>query len=111
MDKQIQQGVNYKKLYSDMIAYMYPNRLKEFQFILKKEKVNSFDIIIMQNKMLPQISKEQLEVNQRFRSYDEKTIKKILQFQKDNLLTNTQLASHFKLSRNTVAKWKKIFNK
>ena len=37
------------------------------------------------------------------------TILEILQYQKNNNLNNNQLADHFKLSRNTITKWKKIY--
>lgn len=30
-------------------------------------------------------------------------------YQKNNNLNSSQLANHFKLSRNTMAKWKKMF--
>jgi hypothetical protein len=33
----------------------------------------------------------------------------MLDYQKKNKLTNSQLAKHFKLSRNTVTKWKRLF--
>ncbi|HUH25918.1 MAG TPA: helix-turn-helix domain-containing protein [Flavobacterium sp.] len=48
-------------------------------------------------------------MNQKYRSYDKATIIEILNYQKKNGLNNTQLANHFKLSRNTVAKWERLF--
>ena len=110
MDKQIQQGVDYKKLYTDMIAYQYPDLLEEFKSILSKENIISFDILMLQNKILSKAFRGNIKESQKFRSYDEATIKKILKFQKTNKLSNNQVALHFKLSRNTIAKWKKIFD-
>lgn len=49
-------------------------------------------------------------MNQKYRSYDKATIIEILNYQKKNSLNNTQLSNHFKLSRNTVTKWKTLFN-
>lgn len=48
--------------------------------------------------------------SRRHHSYDLASIIDILEYQKKNQLNNIQLANHFKLSRNTVAKWKKSFN-
>jgi len=53
--------------------------------------------------------KEKIRDNQKLKSYDKNTILQILDYQKKHHLNNTELALHFKLSRNTVAKWKKIF--
>ena len=47
--------------------------------------------------------------NQKHRSYSKSDILKILDYQKKNNLNNSQLANHFSLSRNTVAKWKRMF--
>lgn len=44
--------------------------------------------------------------NQRRKSYSHKSIQKILQYQKDNKLNNAETARHFKMSRNTLKKWK-----
>ena len=43
------------------------------------------------------------------RSYTVNDIFYILKYKKDNQLNNTQTAKHFKLSRNTVTKWIKIY--
>ncbi|MCU7618853.1 hypothetical protein NZ698_16860 [Chryseobacterium sp. PBS4-4] len=47
--------------------------------------------------------------NQKLKSYDETTIKIVLNHQKENNLTNIELSNHYKISRNTIAKWKKIY--
>ena len=47
--------------------------------------------------------------SQKFKSYDRQTIFEILDYQKKYKLNNSQLARHFKLSRNTITKWKRIF--
>jgi DNA-binding transcriptional regulator YiaG len=46
--------------------------------------------------------------NQKFRSYKIPDIQKILDYQNKYQLNNSQFANHFQLSRNTVAKWKKM---
>ena len=43
------------------------------------------------------------------RSYCKTTILKILDYQISHALNNTQLAQHFDVSRNTIAKWRRLF--
>ena len=45
----------------------------------------------------------------KFRAYNKLTIMEILEYQKKNNINNTELSRYFKLSRNTIAKWKKCF--
>lgn len=45
--------------------------------------------------------------NQKFKSYKRSDILKILDYQKKHKLNNIQLAKHFKMSRNTITKYKK----
>jgi len=48
--------------------------------------------------------------NQKLKCYDETTIKVILEYQKINKLTNTELGQKYMVSRNTIAKWKRIYS-
>jgi len=57
------------------------------------------------------INEEDTHINQRLKAYDEYSIQLILKYQEDNYLTNIELAALFRLSRNTVAKWKKHYVK
>lgn len=109
MAQQIQKGIDYKKLYQDLITHKYPNKIEECRSILEKNKIIGFDILMLQRKLSGNFTREDSISDQRYKSYDTSTIKKILLFQKNNNLNNTQLALHFKLSRNTVSKWKKLF--
>ncbi|WP_169236695.1 hypothetical protein [Chryseobacterium antibioticum] len=47
--------------------------------------------------------------NQRLRSYDEASIREILDYRSKNKLTNTETGNHFKISRNTIARWRSFF--
>lgn len=67
------------------------------------------EVIKLNQLIFDQINKNAEIVNQRHRSYNIHDIKQILEYQKINKLNNTQLATHYKLSRTTVAKWKKLF--
>ncbi|GAA4160324.1 hypothetical protein GCM10022217_24170 [Chryseobacterium ginsenosidimutans] len=99
---------DYKRIYSDLIAEKFPDR-KECKIILSKERLSELDVITLNNILFKDNNKDTTSLNQKHRSYNQDTILEILRYQKKNKLNNIQVAKHFKLSRNTVAKWKKIF--
>ncbi|WP_440698721.1 helix-turn-helix domain-containing protein [Chryseobacterium sp. 22458] len=112
MDEQIlKEQLNkpdYIKIFNDIIELKFPQK-KNLDFpLLQKDSLSALEVIKM-NKMIFGTSGNNENINQKHRCYDEKTIKDILEYQKKNSLNNTQLANHFKLSRNSVAKWKKSF--
>lgn len=109
MEKEIQQineSPNYKRIYNDMITKKYPQKKEECYSILQKEKLSLLDVISLNLKLF---NEENSVLNQQLRSYDKPSILEILDYQKKNRINNTELAAHFKISRNTVTKWKKIF--
>ena len=101
--------INYKTLYTDIINDLYPSKKSICQEILNKNTLSILDILELNELIFEDEHKKNIEVNQKFRSYSRRDILLILDYQKKNNLNNSQLANHFKLSRNTVAKWKKIF--
>lgn len=112
MDKEAQQRViipNYKRIYEDLLDRKYPHKKEVCKAVLAKEKLNSMDVFLLNDLIFDKEAKDENESDQKYRSYDKTSIFKILQYQKKNKLNNTQLADHFGLSRNTVGKWKKIF--
>ncbi|MBB4805264.1 hypothetical protein HNP38_000536 [Chryseobacterium defluvii] len=100
---------DYKKIYQDIIAEKRPEKAASCEIFLKKENLTMLDVIAMNNIIFGTSDEDAAVFNQKHRSYNEQTILHILNFQKENNLNNIQLASKFKLSRNTVAKWKKKF--
>lgn len=112
MDRKIQsKGLNrpnYKKIYKDMITKKYPERESVCRSILEKKKFSILDVLAIE-KLIFGKQKEKDSFNQNHRFYDRETIKEILEYQQKKNLNNSQLALHFKLSRNTVANWKKKF--
>lgn len=108
MDKQILTGPNYQKIFQDIIAYDFPDVKKECKSILKKAKLTSRDVINLNQKIFKSKSPEESE-NPKFRSYDKQTVVEILEFQRKNMLNDTQLAKHFSISRNTIRKWRNSF--
>ena len=103
----MQTPINYKAIFQDLLTLKYPERLSEFQEILKKNTFNELDVLEISKKLSSSI--ETNSENGKYRSYSKSTILKILEYQKKNQLNNAQLASHFGLSRNTVTKWKNLF--
>lgn len=114
MDKKIQKRdlsrPDYKKIYHDMIMKKYPEKSDLLSSFLKKETLSDLDVLSLSNAVSGIQERETVIFNQMHRSYNHETIKEILKYQNNNKLNNTQLAIHFKLSRNTIAKWKKIFS-
>ncbi|WP_294207242.1 helix-turn-helix domain-containing protein [uncultured Chryseobacterium sp.] len=100
---------NYKRIYMDMIAIKYPEKAPLCNHILNKKTMEIMDIILLDKIICGKKHETDLQFDQKLKSYDKKTIFEILDYQKKNRLNNSQLAKHFKLSRNTVAKWKKLF--
>ena len=110
MDKQIQEinQPDYKQIYIDIITVKFPEKMEKCFFLLNKKKLSDIDIIELNKRVFETEDLETEKFNQKLRSYNTSSIIKILDYQQKNSLNNTQLAKHFKLSRNTVAKWKKM---
>lgn len=100
----------YKKIFNDILDSKYPEKKSKCQKLLDKESLTHLDVIIL-NKLIfgDKRSPEDDKFNQQHRFYSESAIIQMLNYQQVNKLSNSQLARHFKLSRNTVARWKKHF--
>lgn len=112
MDTQIQK-VNrpyYKRIYIDILEKKYPEKKEDCKIFLDKDYLSVCDIIELNRKIFGSQDKDAEDFNQKHRSYNPTDILEILTYQKKNNLNNSQLSDHFKLSRNTISKWKKIFN-
>lgn len=96
---------DFKQIYTDIIAKKYPHKYEECACLLAKNELLTLDILRL-NTIIFGLSEKN---NGQYRSYKRLDIIRILKYQKKNNLNNSQLAIHFKLSRNTVAKWKKVF--
>ncbi|GEM53504.1 helix-turn-helix domain-containing protein [Empedobacter brevis] len=101
--------VDYKKLYTDIINKQNPEKITECEHLLNKEYLSVIDILIINKIIFGVNESKDFNLNQKFKSYTKQDIIQILDYQKIHSLNNTQLAKHFKISRNTIAKWRKIF--
>lgn len=103
---------DYKRIYNDIIHLKFPHLKGKYHLELKKKKLSTLDVLDINAKIFGKPGKDTERINQRHRSYNQSDILTILNYQQKNQLNNSELALHFKLSRNTVTKWKKIcFNK
>ncbi|WP_288376913.1 helix-turn-helix domain-containing protein [uncultured Chryseobacterium sp.] len=100
---------NYKKIYSDMISMKYPEKIISCEKFLKKSSFSQMDVIVL-NSIITENSSDLFSTNQRLKSYDQLSIIKMLDYQKKHGISNIQLAKHFKTSRNSISKWKKMFS-
>lgn len=100
---------DYKRIYTDMLETKYPEKRAVCNSILNQNELCFMDVLRLNELIFDKKSKESKEIDQRYRSYNKRTILKILRYQKDNGLSNTQTANYFKMSRNTISSWKKLF--
>ena len=104
----LKQNINYQQIFRDILDTKYPEKKKVCIPLLQKENLSAMDIVKINTKIFG-ISRENETSNQKHRSYHKSDIFHILDYQKKHNCNNSRLANHFKLSRNTVTKWKKMF--
>lgn len=96
---------DYVKIFSDIISKKFPEKKSICKHYLEKEKLSSLDVIAL-NRILFHNGK----TSNVHKSYDDESIAQILKYQTKTKKTNTEIAAQFKLSRNTVAVWKKKYS-
>ncbi|AZA84155.1 transposase [Chryseobacterium lactis] len=99
---------DYKRIYNDLLSKKYPHKKEECRSILMQDHISVLDIMRLDEIIFNRRDKETNIFNQKVRSYDHSAMAEILEFQKKNRLSNSQTANYFKMSRNTITKWKKI---
>ncbi|WP_370896087.1 helix-turn-helix domain-containing protein [Chryseobacterium gossypii] len=111
MNKETEKGrPDYIRIYTDIINAKFPHKKEECKVLLNKKTLSTLDIIELNKKIFGESDDEQTTIyNRKHRSYDKKTILHILDYQKKHRYNNQQVAKQFKISRNTVRRWKKIF--
>ena len=104
----LKQNINYQQIFRDILDTKYPEKKKVCIPLLQNENLSAMDIVKINTEIFG-ISRENETSNQKHRSYHKSDILRILDYQKKYNCNNSRLANHFKLSRNTVAKWRKMF--
>ena len=102
-------GPNYKLIFSDIMHIKFPDRKIDFNNLLSKPELSALDILELNKRIFGTSDRSNEMATQKHRSYNRSAIFEILNYQQKNRLNDSQLASHFKISRNSVAKWKKTF--
>lgn len=100
---------NYQKIYTDIVNMKYPEKMEDCERLLRKDQLNVQDIMEINKKIFGITDVKTETFNQRHKNYSKSDVVRILDYQKKNRLNNSQVALHFKLSRNTIAKWKRVF--
>ncbi|CAA7392982.1 helix-turn-helix domain-containing protein [Chryseobacterium fistulae] len=101
--------IQYKRIFSDILDKKYPKKKEMCRDLLSKGDLSVLDIIELNTRIFGSPDAPTSAFNQSHRSYTRSSVLQILDFQKKNHLNNSQVARHFKLSRHTVAKWKKKY--
>ncbi|QQV02419.1 MULTISPECIES: helix-turn-helix domain-containing protein [Chryseobacterium] len=110
LNEQTQQSPDYRLIFSDIIDKKFPHKKKDCERILKKDYLSALDIITLNQMIFGVSDKEAENFNQKHKSYNKADILEILNYQKNNRLSNLQTSLKFKTSRNTIAKWRKLYN-
>jgi len=91
-----------------MIQMKYPDKKELCLPLLSKEEFTELDVISISNLLNDNQSLSRNKFNQTHKSYSKKAIHEILNYQKEFGLSDFATAIHFKMSRNTLKKWKDL---
>ncbi|MDC8106752.1 MULTISPECIES: helix-turn-helix domain-containing protein [Chryseobacterium] len=100
---------NYSKIYHDMLRLEHPDKLEEPKIKELLKRLNTSDDVLKFNERIFEQSKESSKNNQKLKTYDKKTMLKLLQYQKKHGFSTSYMSKKYKISRTTIAKWKKNF--
>ncbi|RNA63301.1 helix-turn-helix domain-containing protein [Chryseobacterium nematophagum] len=100
---------NYHKIYTDIIEIEYPEKLNDPKIKNLLKKLNTTADVLKINHLIFKQSKDTLRDNQKLKIYDKKTIIKLLNYQKKHDFSTQYMARKYKISRTTIAKWRKNF--
>ncbi|WPO92450.1 helix-turn-helix domain-containing protein [Chryseobacterium sp. HR92] len=111
MDREVQQitGPNYLKIYSDILEQKFPDKMNECKMFMEKETLSALEIISLNQIIFGSETISTRGFSSKHRSYDEKSIFEILVYQQENKLSNSEVSKFYKISRNTLAKWRKQY--
>lgn len=99
---------NYSKIYHDLLLAEHPEKLKDKKIVDLLKNLNTSEEVIKFNNKIFEQSQQDVENNQKLRTYDKETMLKILQYQKKHSFSTSYISRKYKMSRTTIAKWSKI---
>lgn len=100
---------NYKKIYQDMLKMDYPDKLKDPKIKELLGKLDTSEDVLKFNDRLFKPSREGQRNNQKLKTYDKKTMLKLLEYQKKHGHSTSYMSKKYKISRTTLSKWKLMF--
>lgn len=95
-------------IFKDLIATKYPDKKEEYKDYLNKRNLNQLDVLKISELIRKHSSNAVYNLSQKHKAYNQNTIQKILRYQKVYELNDSEVARHFKMSRNTIKKWKDL---
>ncbi|UUV22354.1 helix-turn-helix domain-containing protein [Paenimyroides aestuarii] len=104
-NQQLKTGPDFGKIFRDMAANKKIETPLDFA---EKQNWSSLDVIKINDMFFASKQNDSQMFNQSHRAYDAASVKQILNYQKKHGLNNSEISKMFKLSRNTLAKWKKM---
>lgn len=96
----------YQKLYADLIREKHPEKHSLCADLLQKKEWIVLDVIRINNILF---GKSTDSKTKKHRAYDTASILKILRYQYDNNLSHKDISKRYGTSRNTIAKWNKLY--
>lgn len=94
-----------------MLKAEHPEKLENPKIQKLLNGLKTTEDILNFNDLIFEQSKESIRNNQQLKTYDKKTILKLLQYQKKHDFSTSYMSRQYKISRTTIAKWRKIFEK
>lgn len=88
-----------------MLKLEHPEKLKDPKIKELLEKLHTSEDVLNFNDKLFKQSRE----NQKLKTYDKKTMLKLLQYQKKHGHSTSYMSRKYKISRTTLSKWKLMF--
>lgn len=109
LNKKTAMKPNYRKIYQDMLKLEHPEKLKDPKIKELLKKLNTTEDVLNFNEKIFKQSKESEKNNQKLKTYDKKTMLKLLEYQQKHGFSTSYMSKKYKISRTTIAKWKKTF--
>ncbi|AVK73267.1 transposase [Chryseobacterium indologenes] len=102
---------DYHRIFNDILSKKNPVNKIACLKILEKKDLSALDVIKL-NTLIFNYTERNTPSGigeNKHRSYNKTDILYMLDFQKENGYNNSQISLYFRVSRNSIAKWRKIF--
>ncbi|WP_034722709.1 hypothetical protein [Chryseobacterium sp. UNC8MFCol] len=102
---------DYHRIFNDILSKKKPVNKIACLKILEKKDLSALDVIKLNTLIFSYTERNTPSGigENKHRSYSKTDILYMLDFQKENGYNNSQISLYFRVSRNSIAKWRKIF--